>query len=159
DFTGRPDNDLRQAVDAFQVWYDGHINERGTEALLGCLQQLAGFYDASFAVEPGVADLWRLSQPPELPCMRKWSRELLRPRLKTAWVRATDANEGDRLAGELEHRFDAVDRAYRLVSGRIATALVAAFAAELDEVLAEWRRYKRDAALLDFDDLLECARN
>jgi ATP-dependent exoDNAse (exonuclease V) beta subunit len=159
DFSGRPDNDLRQAVDAFQAWYDSHVSERGTEALLACLQQLAAFYDGSLADEPGVADLWRLSQPPELPCMRKWSRELLRPRLKTAWVRVTDANEGDRLAGELEQRFDAVDRAYRIVSGRIATALVAAFAAELDEVLAEWRRFKRDAALLDFDDLLECARN
>src|SRR5690606_6350700 len=64
-----------------------------------------------------------------------------------------------RLADELGQHFDDIDRAYRWVSGRVATALVAAFAIELDEVLFEWRRYKREAALLDFDDLLECARN
>ena len=54
--------------------------------------------------------------------------------------------------------FERVNRCYRTVLGRFATALVAQLAAELDEVLDDYAAFKRAAAVLDFDDLLEKAR-
>ena len=45
-----------------------------------------------------------------------------------------------------------------MILGRIATALVAKLSDELDEVLADYAAFKRAAAVLDFDDLLERAR-
>jgi len=63
-----------------------------------------------------------------------------------------------RISEEADHHFARVDHCYRVILGRIATALVAKLSDELDEVLAEYAAFKRAAAVLDFDDLLERAR-
>ncbi len=45
-----------------------------------------------------------------------------------------------------------------MILGRVATALVVKLSDQLDEVLADYAAFKRAAAVLDFDDLLERAR-
>ncbi|TIQ76825.1 MAG: DNA helicase UvrD, partial [Mesorhizobium sp.] len=65
---------------------------------------------------------------------------------------------GSRLSEDAGQYFDRVDHCYRVVLGRIATALVAGLSDELDEVLDDYAAFKRAAAVLDFDDLLERAR-
>ena len=159
DWSGRPDDDLDRAVQAMEEWFGAQVAEPKTEALLNDLKTLASFYSGSFAQEAAFVALWRLSQPPKLASMRRWSAELLKPRLKSAWQKVAGREDGSRLVGEMDLHFADVDRAYRIVAGRIAQALVSILGDELDEVLNAYRAFKREAAVLDFDDLLECARN
>ena len=80
------------------------------------------------------------------------------PRHKTAWERGRRQGPRRRLNAEAEPHFERVDQCFRVLLGRIATALVAQLSDELDEVLADYAAFKRAAAVLDFDDLLERAR-
>jgi hypothetical protein len=90
--------------------------------------------------------------------MRRRSYDLLKPRRKSAWQGVAGKDRGARLNGEANQCFERVDRCYRILLGRIATALVAQLSAELDEVLDDYAAFKRAAAVLDFDELLEKAR-
>jgi CRISPR-associated exonuclease Cas4 len=126
--------------------------------LVGELETLANFYAGSFDPPPDFATLWRLAHPPQLACMRRHSFDLLTPRRKSAWERVAGKERGALLNEEATACFERVNRCYRTVLGRFATALVAQLAAELDEVLDDYAAFKRAAAVLDFDDLLEKAR-
>ena len=66
----------------------------------------------------------------------------------------TENDEGERLNGEAEKCFANVEMAYRKLLGHIANRLVGPLSTALDEVLAAYSARKRDAAVLDFDDLL-----
>lgn len=89
--------------------------------------------------------------------MRRHTFDLLTPRTKT-WEKAAGKDRGGELNEEAGRHFARVDHCYRVIIGRVATALVATLSAELDEVLADYAAFKRAAAVLDFDDLLERAR-
>lgn len=153
--SGRPDRALSHAVAAFRAWYDATgVREGATANLLEDLALLAAHYDEALAREPDIETLWRLAQPPALGSMRRDTRDLTCPRLKTAWARAAGKAKGEALHAAFMSHFDAVDSAYRTLSGRVAGALLERVSVELEA----YDRYKRAAALLDFDDLLFRAR-
>jgi CRISPR-associated exonuclease Cas4 len=158
DLGGRPDIDLADAVADFRRWISSQPAEQKSLELVGELETLANFYAGSFDPAPDFATLWRLAHPPRLGCMRRHSVDLHTPRRKSAWERVAGKERGARLNEEATACFDRVDRCYRTLLGRIATALVARLSAELDEVLEDYAAFKRAAAVLDFDDLLEKAR-
>ena len=72
--------------------------------------------------------------------MRRHTFDLLTPRTKTAWDKAAGKDRGGELNEEAGRHFARVDHCYRVILGRVATALVAKLSAELDEVLAGLRR-------------------
>ncbi|MBN9532177.1 MAG: UvrD-helicase domain-containing protein [Alphaproteobacteria bacterium] len=154
----RPDIDLVDAVADFRRWISSQPVEPKTLELVGELETLANFYAGSFDPPPDIATLWRLAHPPRLVCMRRHSFDLLMPRRKSAWERVAGKERGASLNEEATACFERVNRCYRTVLGRFATALVAQLSAELDEVLDDYAAFKRAAAVLDFDDLLEKAR-
>jgi len=158
DLEGRPDIDLVDAVADFRRWISSQPAELKTLELVGELETLANFYAGSFDSPPDFATLWRLAHPPQLECMRRDSFDLLAPRRKSAWERLAGKEHGARLNEEAVARFERVDCCYRTLLGRIATVLVSQLSAELDEVLDDYAAFKRAAAVLDFDDLLEKAR-
>ncbi len=90
--------------------------------------------------------------------MRRHTFDLLPPRTKTAWDKAAGKDRGSDLNEEASRQFACVDHCYRVILGRVATALVVKLSDQLDEVLADYAAFKRAAAVLDFDDLLERAR-
>ena len=90
--------------------------------------------------------------------MRRHTFDLLPPRTKTAWDKAAGKDRGSDLNEEAGRQFARVDHCYRVILGRVATALVVKLSDQLDEVLADYAAFKRAAAVLDFDDLLERAR-
>jgi CRISPR-associated exonuclease Cas4 len=158
DLTGRPDIDLVEAVADFRRWIAAQPVEPKTLELMGELETLANFYASSFETPPDFPRLWALAHPIRLSCMRKNTFDLIRPRRKSAWEKVAGKDLGGRLNEESGQHFDQVDHCYRVVLGRIATALVAGLSDELDEVLDDYAAFKRAAAVLDFDDLLERAR-
>jgi ATP-dependent exoDNAse (exonuclease V) beta subunit len=158
DLSGRPDIDLVEAVADFRRWLSAQPVEPKTLDLIGQLESLADHFAASFATAPVFDTLWRLAHPARLPCMRRYTFDLLTPRTKTAWDKAAGKDRGAELNAEAGRHFARVDHCYRVILGRVATALVAKLSDELDEVLADYAAFKRAAAVLDFDDLLERAR-
>lgn len=76
-----------------------------------------------------------------------------------AWKELCGASVGETRASEATHHFDTVDTAYRSVLGRIAEVLVDNFGPDLDELLDDYAKRKRHAAVLDFDDLLHFTRD
>lgn len=158
DLSGRPDVDLVGAVAEFRRWTAAQPVEAKTIELVGELETLANFYADSFDPPPDFPRLWALAHPPRLSCMRRDTFDLIRPRRKSAWEKVAGKDLGSRLNEKADQHFDRVDQCYRLLLGRVATALVASLSAELDEVLEDYAAFKRAAAVLDFDDLLERAR-
>ncbi|MBN9560761.1 MAG: UvrD-helicase domain-containing protein [Alphaproteobacteria bacterium] len=157
DLTGRSDIDLVEAVADFRRWISAQPVEPKTLDLVGQLETLAGHFAGSFATAPVFDMLWRLAHPARLSCMRRYTFDLLTPRTKTAWDNAAGKDRGAELNAEAGRYFARVDHCYRVILGRVATALVSKLSDELDEVLADYAAFKRAAAVLDFDDLLERA--
>jgi ATP-dependent exoDNAse (exonuclease V) beta subunit len=158
DLGGRPDIDLVEAVADFRRWLSAQPVEPKTLDLVGQLETLADHFAGSFATAPVFDTLWRLAHPARLPCMRRYTFDLRTARTKTAWDKAAGKDRGAELNAEAGRRFARVDHCYRVILGRVATALVAKLSDELDEVLADYAAFKRAAAVLDFDDLLARAR-
>jgi CRISPR-associated exonuclease Cas4 len=158
DLSGRPDVDLVETVAEFRRWVSAQPFEPYTLGLVGHLESLATHFAGGFETPPTFDALWRLAHPERLPCMRQDSFDLLTPRSRTAWDKAAGKDRGSELSEAAGRHFARADHAYRVILGRVATALVAKLSAELDEVLEDYAIFKRDAAVLDFDDLLHRAR-
>lgn len=157
DLSSRPDRTFTEAVAAFSRWHAAGPGETGTADLIDDLGRLAAFYDEALAKTEFPA-LWRLTQPPRIGAMRPKSIDLKPYDRNTAWKDALGAVEGQRRADEAAAQFERVSTAYRVLIGSIAQALVHELAALLSEVVDAYDRRKRDAAVLDFDDLLRQAR-
>jgi ATP-dependent exoDNAse (exonuclease V) beta subunit len=159
DFSGRPDTDFIDALKEFRRWFASQPEEPQTNETLALLGELAVFYEGAFASVPDFAKLWSLAHPPRNNLMRgETSFELKPPRAPTEWQKIAGKDEGLRLAEEARARFDKVDHCYRALLGRVSTAVVAILSQEIDELLDEYKAFKRAAAALDFEDLLERAR-
>jgi CRISPR-associated exonuclease Cas4 len=103
--------------------------------------------------------LWDLAHPIPLPIMRRDSSDLREYRRRSIWKRIGGNDHGDRLADQADKHYAQCREAYGTLMGRIATAIINVFSAELDGVLAEYAAFKRRAAVLDFDDLLYTCRD
>lgn len=156
-FSSRPDRIFTDAVASFSRWHAAGAGEAVTADLIGDLERLAAFYEG--ALQNGdFPSLWRLTQPPRISAMRPKTIDLQPYDRTAAWKSILGEAEGKRRAGEAAARFEEVNVAYRVLIGLIAQRLVHELAALLSEVLEAYERRKREAAVLDFDDLLLQAR-
>lgn len=158
DLSTRLDIELVTAVTAFRDWMNEAPAETETRRLVAELELLAQFYCDCLASVPHFSRLWALAHPPRLRCMWDESSELKRPKLKSAWQELLGKDRGADLNDQAESHFGRVNAAYRALHGRIATALCDVLSREIAEVLDEYVKFKRDAAVLDFDDLLHYAQ-
>ena len=150
----RTDINLVDAIDAFARWFGTGPDEPRTARLLDDLQVLASIYADSFKTKPSFRDLWKLAHPPRLGCMVTGSASLSPYRCKTSWKNKCGAEAGERFNAEAERHFEEIDRLYRDLLGQIADGLVGSLSDALDDVIGAYTRRKREAAALDFDDLL-----
>ena len=154
----RPEVSFAHAVSEFARWYATHPGDSWTGDLISSLERLAAFF-VTGVEQTGFAGLWRLTQPPRIDeIMRRASFDLLPYERGAAWRRAIGAAEGAQRSREAAVFFERVATAYRLMMGLIAQRLVHDLASVLGEVVAAYDQRKREAAVLDFDDLLREAR-
>ena len=158
DLGGRPDLDLMEAVEGFRRWAGGVPREPRTLDALADLETLADFYAGTFAQTPDFARLWTLAHPPRVSIMRWKSCDLFAPKRRRDWLRVGGGIDGVRLADEAEAHFARAEACYATLLGRVGRALVAAVSDGVDAMLAAWDDFKRSAAVIDFDDLVEAAR-
>ena len=150
----RTDIDFVESVDALVRWHASTPGEPTTARLIDDLQALSSFYAGAFERRPGFRDLWRLAHPPHLASMAAPSSNLSPYRRKTNWKRKCGPDLGERLNAEAERHFAGIDALYRDLLGQIADGLVSRLSDALDDAIAAYTQRKREAAVLDFDDLL-----
>lgn len=158
-----PAGDFRQAVTALRAFIDS----------APCVDPNTAVYTAVFermaaAVLPALSDegpavLVRLVNevPGDEICTSSGSFKAYQR--KGPWGTAAKAAglskaEGDRLFGEAETLYKAACAAWNVLVSNAAGRLLAALMAELGPLINQFNDYKRAAALLDFDDLIESAR-
>jgi CRISPR-associated exonuclease Cas4 len=148
-----------ESVREFRRWFNSTPKPERAEADVAGLEELAAFYEGAFAPLPSFERLWELAHPKRIDAMR-WRSFDLRPyqRLRI-WKSAAGKVDGPRLSEEAAAHYERCGDEFRILLGRIATSLVAAFSSELDELLADFEGFKRNAAVLDFNDLLLAARH
>lgn len=159
DFERRNDLDLVEAIDAFVRWFANNPDEPKTARLIEDLGTLSSFYAGCFGTVPTFRDLWRLGQPPRVASMQSRNSNLAAYRCKTSWVKKYGLVRGETLNREAERHFETVERIYRKLLGQVADGLVGALSTVLDDVVTAYARRKREAAVLDFDDLLVMAHD
>ncbi|TIP11325.1 exodeoxyribonuclease V subunit beta [Mesorhizobium sp.] len=154
-----PELSFADAVSEFARWYATNPGDSWTADLINSLERLADFF-VTGAEQKGFAGLWRLTQPPRIDAiMRRASIDFLPYERGGAWRRAFGATEGAKRATEAVGLFERVASAYRIMMGLFAQRLVHDLAGVLSGVIEAYDQRKREAAVLDFDDLLREARN
>jgi CRISPR-associated exonuclease Cas4 len=147
------------AVAGFRRWFNSVGGADGAEQDLADLEELARHFAGRFATRPDFDQMWKLAHPPQVTIMRKSATDLRQYRRMEVWCRAYGDEQGRALAEEAGRHYEACALEFRGLIGRLATAIVSIFSVELDELLERFRRFKRSAAVLDFDDLLYLARD
>ncbi len=152
------------AADRFVGWLgEVGVIEDETAQLARDLEVFRDELRAALEATPSAAALVRLACEP-IACSALTQKLTWRTwKHKARWEAAAAAHgqskaEGRRLSDEAEQRYRAVGDAWRALQGMIASVAFGALAGELAEPLVRYAEYKREAALLDFDDLLLQAR-
>jgi CRISPR-associated exonuclease Cas4 len=148
-----------ECVAEFRRWFGSVEGPRVAEEDINQLEQLAAHFRGKFDPLPNFDCLWELAHPPHVAIMRARGFELQRYQRRGAWRRMRGPAEGARLADEAAARYDRCAEAFRELMGSLATAIVSVFSAEIDELLDDFEKFKRSAAVLDFDDLLYITRH
>ncbi|MDN5872510.1 MAG: UvrD-helicase domain-containing protein, partial [Nitrococcus sp.] len=156
---------LRAAVAALAGWlHQTPCSEQSTADLADELRVLLRDYEGALRDGATPAALMVLAfDPPRCGAhtqkltFRKWGRQ---GKWQSAAVASGLAKSaGTRLSREGEVLYQAVGAAWEELQGAIAATAFARLAGSFAALLERYQAYKRDAALLDFDDLLLTARD
>jgi CRISPR-associated exonuclease Cas4 len=160
DLSSRLDLALSESVSELETWLATLPPNQKAADLLKRLRALVQHFEGKAHERTDFATLWRVAHPPEVAKLFAWnSKELQFPeRLGAAWVRKAGKQVAAQLESEAMDRFDRIAGIYRSLLGQVCTAVIERLSKDLDEVVLEYQEFKRNAALLDFDDLLQCAR-
>jgi CRISPR-associated exonuclease Cas4 len=153
------DREFVERVREFRLWCNRVDAPAEADTEIGALETLASHFERRFDFPFDFERLWDLAHPEWLSIMRKDSFDLRGYRRRSMWKRAGGKEAGERLADQAEEHYARCREAYCTLMGRIATAIVSVFSAELDGLLAEYEQFKQRAAVLDFDDLLFTCRD
>jgi CRISPR-associated exonuclease Cas4 len=159
DLDSNADRDFVESVQEFRRWCDRVDVPPEADPDIVALEKLALHFYGRFDRSPDFEALWDLAHPAWLPIMRKDVFDLRDYRRRSLWRKAAGRESGDRLADQAEEHYAHCRTAYSTLMGRVATAIIGTFSAELDDVLAEYEAFKKRAAVLDFDDLLFTCRD
>lgn len=157
--------DLAQSVDAMVTWYNKcGVAETTTGELVEDLQRVAALArEAAAAPLSGrrIADLLFHTAPKACKkddtAFKQWGR-------KGKWkdaakVAGRSTAQGEQLSTAGETYYRACEAAYEGFCAAIGALAFQRFVAEFDALRSLYADYKRNAALLDFDDLLHLARD
>ena len=152
-------------VCAFAAWYHGcGVEEPVTAELIEKLVAVAETVSREAMESPSG---WRIA---EMLChqapsaCKQQTREFRQWRAKTRWKNAArtmgqSVARGEQLSAAGEAHYSACAEAYAALCDRLGALAFERFVAEFDTLRDLYRNYKRNAALLDFDDLLYKARD
>jgi ATP-dependent exoDNAse (exonuclease V) beta subunit len=159
---------FRNAIASFRIWYQGaqsqKFEEPFTAECLSQLEMLAAPYATGYQAEAGFRQLWSYAHPQRIPAMKKDSYELRQYKCKGKWREAAmrvgqSQAKADRYNDEACAHYQEVGDSLERLVGLAAESVQARLISALDDFHARFRTFKRQSALLDFDDLLYFARD
>ncbi|PBB17340.1 UvrD-helicase domain-containing protein [Mesorhizobium sp. WSM4313] len=158
DFSLRKDIDFVESVRAFRRWQEDYPKEGRTRALVAEFETLAAFYESCFEKEPTFARLWELADPPRTASM-KWNEFAFKKQRNLGyWKSAYGKDKGPELAQQAEAHSNNCETQFAELLGQIGDAMVDQMSRALDPVTDLYVERKGEAAVLDFDDLLQRAQ-
>ncbi len=151
-----------KGVDDFSAWFQRQkAKEPETADIIDALVSLSEQYRGRGQMSFG--QLWRGAHPEneiiftKAGTFRSYSKK---GKWRTAAREAgRPTSDGDPLCQEALARYNSVSESFDRLLGEIAQELVARFAQPFESLKQRYEKEKRDAALLDFDDLLYKARD
>jgi ATP-dependent exoDNAse (exonuclease V) beta subunit len=157
-----------KSVASFQRWYVGvqsqGLEEPITAEYISQFETLVGPYAPGYQAETSFRQLWTYAHPQHISAMKKDSYEFRQYKCKGKWREAArcagqSQARADRYCGEASNLYEAVAGSLERLVGLAAEAAQARLISALDDFQASFRNFKRQSALLDFDDLLYFARD
>src|SRR6266852_3250290 len=158
DVSLRPDIDLIHAIDAFARWVASNPYDLPTNSLAKQFGELRAHFADALEGTPSFRRLWHLSKPPRIFAMLQESFELRSLDGIETWESTRRPNREDLKAEATALYQDVVD-AFSEMLGQIAGLMVIQLSQSLRKVLDDYAEAKRQAAVMDFDDLLLHARD
>jgi exodeoxyribonuclease-5 len=158
-------DELSRQIEAFAGWYaQCGVEEEDTASVIDDLQQFKGLVDEARKgplTGRSVAKLL-LRVPPD--CKHGTEARFVAWRKKGKWESAAAAKglgkpPGAQLSNAAQAHYDRCSAAYTAFVAAVAACAFAQFVAEFEPLAKLYADYKRQAALLDFDDLLYHARD
>jgi ATP-dependent exoDNAse (exonuclease V) beta subunit len=153
-------HDFLEAVRAFRRWIEP-INAPKEAALdVLAFEELAAFLEPITYSALSFADLYARVTPKN-DHLLGWNRRspyAYKRRLET-WRRVAGKERGEQLSVEGATHYERCSISFEHAIGAIADALLARFFNETDGLIAAYDLFKRDAAILDFDDILVRTRD
>ncbi len=154
-----------ETADEFAAWYRNcGVVEPGTAETIEDILRVANIEREAATQPPALRNPKDLlfHQPPS--ACKRGSAEFKQWRRKTAWRNAAagaggSAAQGEQLNAAGKAHYDACADAYFEFRSYLGALAYVQFVKEFDPFRKLYRNYKRDAALLDFDDLLYQARD
>ena len=156
---------LSQGIRDFADWYAGcGITEPATAECIADLTRFQTVLDAALGapITGRVIARLLLHVPPD--CCHSSEPRFKAYQNKGKWQAAACAAgvakaRGEQLCATAKAIYDRCSDAYQSFNANVAAAALARFVGEFDSLRALYADYKRQAALLDFDDLLHHARD
>jgi ATP-dependent exoDNAse (exonuclease V) beta subunit len=158
DHESRPDLELTEAIDAFQRWVAGHRFDIPTNTLADDLDGLRSHFADCLAGHRDFPELIRLSKPPRVFGMREETLEFRGFGEFETWA-STRRPDHEALRAQAWALYDHVAATYAELMGHVAGRVTSQLGTALRKVLDRYDAAKRNAAVMDFDDLLLHARN
>ncbi len=159
DFSLRPDLELLDAIEAFTRWVSDHPFDKNTNDLVSGFDLLRALYDGAFAGNVDFDALWRMAHPPRISPMRSRSFEFEAYQRLGPWKKARGEEEGARLHGEALALYESIGRNLLALLAHVGSLMIWQLSGSLQSAIDAYDEIKRRAAVMDFDDLLEHARN
>jgi exodeoxyribonuclease-5 len=161
--------DFKRAVQGFRKWFDGIQRERGiceadTADYLDGFDALLKRFEGLDSDPVPFSMLWASTSPPAVSAMKKDSYEFKKYRVKGKWQGAAravglSAAEAERFNSEGQRHYERVGESFQALMNGLVENAVEQLALCFQELNSAYADFKRQRALLDFDDLLYRARD
>src|SRR3984957_1150268 len=161
-------DEFRRSVSSFRKWYGGAqslgLQEPITEEYISGFEAVAAQYASGYRADTSFRQLWSYAHPQQISAMKKNFYELRQYKCKEKWVAAAKSTgqsqaKADQHNGEACALYERVAESLQILVGLAAESAQSQLISALDDFQASFRMFKRESALLDFDDLLYFARD
>lgn len=147
--------DLVEAVGEYRRWIGRVAAPDQALADVEALEELANALAPATSGDLDFSQLWVLVHPKSEALLPRGGRDLKRysGRLKL-WSSSAGKSDGRQLSASGQEHYERCAKLFADAIGAIADTLLASFFGETDELIAAFDQFKRNAAVLDFDDIL-----
>jgi CRISPR-associated exonuclease Cas4 len=148
-------HDFIDAVADFRRWISRIPVPDAAVSDIVALEQLANLLEPATSGTPDFSQLWPLVHPKSDTLLPRGGHVVSKYKGRVnLWSRSAGKVEGPRLSAAGKEHYERCAKLFADSIGAIADTLLASFFRETDKLVGAFDEFKRNAAVLDFDDIL-----